>query len=469
MKKTKIVTTIGPASMSYKVMKSLVSNGANIFRINLSHAKREDMETILKHVKRIRKELNVPLPIMLDNRGPELRVGFFKNNSVKIVRGKTFTFTARKVEGDENQVSLNMPEIVKVIKTGQKILANDGLLVFKVIEVNGKDVKTKAINSGVLSNKKSLFLPRVCFNTPYLNEEDKIDILWGIQNDIDLIAASFVNCKEDIEVLRNFIVSNGGDMKIISKIESAQGLKNLSEIIECSDAIMVARGDLGVEMPVERLPDIQKDMIARCNKAGKPVITATEMLESMINNNRPTRAEVSDVANAVYDGTSAVMLSGESASGKFPVEAVKTMAKIVTETEKRINYHNQFIMSKTNLLSIGDVISHSAVDASFNLNCKAIVAFTTSGKSASLVSCCRPAVKIIGATPYEKVYRQLELFFGVTPVKTKIYASADVMFKMANDIVKTNKFARLGDKIIITCGVPKQNGCTNLIKVDEVL
>ena len=469
MKKTKIVTTIGPACMDYKIMKSLVENGANIFRINLSHAKQKDMDIIVKQVKRIRKEMNVPLPIMIDTRGPEIRVKTFRNGSVNIKRGQNFVFTGRELEGGENIVSLNAPEIVKVIKPGQKILAVNGLLTFKVIEIKGKDVVCKAINSGVISNRKSLALPGVSYNTPYLNDEDMNDILWGIKNDIDLIAASFVNSADDIKVLRKFIEENGGDMKIISKIESARGIKNMNEIIEVSDAIMVARGDLGVEMPIERLPDIQKDMIKKCNRAGKPVITATEMLESMILNNRATRAEVSDVANAVYDGTSAVMLSGESAAGKFPELAVRTMADVVKETEKHINYHKLFLATDIKLDGITDVVSHSAVDASFHLNTKAIVAFTSTGNSARVVSACRPAVNILGAAFNDKVYRQLELFFGVCPVRTRLVGSTDSMFAVANDIVKQYGFAKPGDKIVITSGVPKRDGRTNLVKIEEVV
>ena len=468
MKKTKIVVTIGPSCMDYSVMKGLVVNGANVFRINLSHARRPDMDIIYNQVKQIRKELNVPLPIMIDTRGPELRVKTFKNGGVFIKRGQTFTFTGRAVEGDEKQVSLNMPEIVKEIKAGQKILANDGLLVFKVTEVKGQDIIARAVNSGNLSNRKSLFVPNVDYNTPYLNEADKSDILWAIEKDCDYIAASFVNTKNDVAVLREFITTNGGDMKIISKIESARGVKNLDEIIDVSDAIMVARGDLGVELPVERLPDIQKTMIDRCNAKGKPVITATEMLESMINNNRPTRAEVSDIANAVYDGTSAVMLSGETASGKHPVEAVKAMAHIAKETEKHIDYHKRFLNFNIAQGGIADAVSHSAVNTSFYLNTKAIVVFTSTGYSASAISRFQPNANIIGATPNEKVYRQLDLLFGVVPVKTNMYNSTDKMFAMADIIVKTKGFAKEKDTIIITCGVPKQNGCTNLIKVTQI-
>ncbi len=467
MKKTKIVATIGPSCMKYETLKQMCLAGLNIVRINLSHAKHPDMDEIVKNVKKLRKELNIPLPIMIDTRGPEIRVKTFKGGSAEIKRGQTFTFTARDVEGNSALVSLNEPAIVKSIKPGNKILAVNGLISFKVTEVKGKDVITKALNSGVISNRKSLFLPGVKFNTPYLNDADKEDILWGIKNDVDFVAASFVNSAQDVRSLREFIEQNGGEMKIISKIESALGIKNLDEIIETSDSIMVARGDLGVEMPVERLPDLQKIMIKKSASLGKSTITATEMLESMITNNRPTRAEVSDVANAVYDGTSAVMLSGESAMGKFPVEAVKTMAKICQETEKHINFYKNFTANHNKLNGTTDVVSHSAVNASFLEPAKAIVAFTTSGLSAKMVSRFRPAVPILGATPNPKVYRQLELCWGVKPILTRVYNSTDDMFKMANEIVKEN-FAKINEPFIITCGTPKQFGCTNLLKIEVV-
>ena len=468
MRKTKIIGTIGPASNSYDVMKKLVTAGLNVVRINLSHAKIDDMEKILSNVKKLRKEMKVPLPIILDTRGPEVRVKTFENDSVQIKKGQIFTFTGRDIIGNSQEVSFNTPEIVHCIKTGNRILAVNGLLAFKVLEVNGLDVITKAMNSGVLSNRKSLSIPNIKYSTPYLNDQDKQDILWGIKNDIEWIAGSFVNGKEDVIALRSFIEKNGGDMKVISKIESSCGVKNLDEIIDASDGIMVARGDLGVEVPVEKLPELQKTIIKRSKEKGKAVITATEMLESMIYNNRATRAEVSDVANAVYDGTSAVMLSGETAMGKFPVQAVETMAKIARETEKHINYSKRFLSSNFKITNTTDVVSHSAVNASLIQNTKAIVVFSQSGTSAQMISRFRPFVSIIGATPNEKVYRQLELSWGVIPVLTSEYNSTDEMFKITNEIVKKKKFAKPKDTIVITCGTPKRNGCTNLIKIDTV-
>lgn len=468
MRNTKIVSTIGPASNDYATMKKLAIAGMNVVRINLSHAKIEDMEKILKNVKRIRKELNISLPIMVDTRGPEIRVKTFENGSVEIKKGQIFTFTGRDIIGNNSEVSFNIPEIVNCFSVGNKILAVNGLITFKVIEIKGQDIITKALNSGVISNRKSLSIPGVQFTTPYLNDADKADILWAVKNNIELIAASFVNAKEDVISLRNFINENGGNLKIISKIESSCGVKNLEEIIENSDGIMVARGDLGVEVAMEKLPDLQKDIIKKSIKKGKAVITATEMLESMITNNRPTRAEVSDVANAVYDSTSAVMLSGETASGSFPVEAVKTMAKIATETEKNINYVKRFNNTAYDLSSTLDVVSNSAVNACLLNNVKAIVTFTSTGLSAGMISRFRPPVKIIAATPDEKVFHQLQMYWGVTPILTPIYSSTEEMFSIANDIVKKNKFAKIGENIVITCGTPLKAGSTNIIKIAKI-
>lgn len=334
--KTQIVASIGPASINYQTMKKMTQAGMDIVRINLSHAVKPDMETIVANVKQIKKELGAKLLLMLDTRGPEIRVKSFADGKVNIKKGQQFVFTSKSVQGNEQMVSINQPSIVKSVKIGSVIKANDGLLEFKVVEKTDKGIVTTAKNSGVLSNNKSLFIPNLKLNIKYLNDADKQDILWAIKNKFDMVAISFVNSKKDVLAVRRFITENGGNMKIISKIESALGVKNLNEIIETSDGIMVARGDLGVELPVEKLPYIQKDIIAKTVRKGKFVIVATEMMESMIYNNRPTRAEVSDVANALYDGANAVMLSGETASGKHPVEAVKIMDKIIAETEKHI-------------------------------------------------------------------------------------------------------------------------------------
>lgn len=334
--KTEIVATVGPSSMEYGIIKKMAQAGMDIVRINLSHAVRPDMEKIVENVKQLKKETGLKLSLMLDTRGPEIRVKTFETGKVEIKKGQQFIFTAKSVVGNIDMVAINQPSIIKNIEIGSKILANDGLLEFKVVDKQDKDVITIAKNSGVLSNNKSLFIPNLKLNIKYLNDKDKEDILWAIKNKFDMVAISFVNSKKDVQAVRKLLTENKSNMKIISKIESALGVKNLNEIIETSDGIMVARGDLGVELPMESLPHIQKDMIAKTVRKGKFVIVATEMLESMIRNKRPTRAEVSDVANALYDGTNAVMLSGESASGEHPVEAVKMMDKIIKETEKYI-------------------------------------------------------------------------------------------------------------------------------------
>lgn len=466
MRKTKIIGTIGPASISYDVMKNLVLAGLNVVRINLSHAKLKDMDVILKNVKKLRKELNVPLPIMIDTRGPELRVKTFESGSVEIKKGQLFTFTSDDIVGDETKVSVNHPQILSNINVGDKILAVNGLLTFKVVEVSGTDVVTKAVDEGTLSNRKSLFVPGVKLNVPYLNELDKQDILWGIKNNVELIAASFINSKEDVKTLRKFITKNGGNMQVISKIESQCGVDNLDEIIEASDAIMVARGDLGVEVKMERLPELQKQIIKKTVMRGKTVITATEMLESMIENRRPTRAEVTDIANAVYDGTSCVMLSGETASGNNPELAVKMMAQVCVETEKHLEPFT--LMDCDSINTIEDIVSQSAVTASNTQNVKAIVAHTNSGISAGLISRFRPKVDIIGATPNELTYRQMELKWGVKPLLTNEYNTTDEMFEISNDIAKKNKIAKVNDAIVITCGTPKKNGGTNLIKIAKI-
>ncbi len=333
--KTQIVATIGPSSFDFQTMKKMAQAGMDIVRINLSHAKHGDMEAIVANVKQLRKE-GFNLSLMLDTRGPEIRVKTFKDGKVDIKKGQNFVFTAKSVVGNAEIVSINQPRIVKNVEIGSVIKANDGLLEFKVVDKTEKDIITIAKNGGILSNNKSLFIPNLKLNIKYVNDLDLQDIIWAVKNKFDMVAISFVNSKKDVQAVRKILAENKSNMKIISKIESALGVKNLNEIIETSDGLMVARGDLGVELPMEKLPHIQKDMISKAVRKGKFVIVATEMLESMINNLRPTRAEVSDVANALYDGTNAVMLSGESASGKHPVEAVKMMQKIIKETEKFI-------------------------------------------------------------------------------------------------------------------------------------
>lgn len=468
MRKTKIIGTIGPSSRNYNTLKKLVLAGLNVCRINMSHDTFKDHQPVFDIVKRLRKELNKSIPIMLDTRGPEIRIKTFENGEVELKRGQTFKFVGYDVEGNQNMVSITAPEIISILKPKQKILAANGLLEFKVIEIKNDEIVCKVLNTAILSNRKSLSFPGVKFNTPYINEKDKNDIIWGIKNGVDYIAASFVNCKEDILALKKLIAENNGHCKIISKIESSFAIDNLDEIIEESYGIMVARGDLGVEMPIPKLPELQKLIIKKSKQAGKICITATEMLESMIHNPRPTRAETTDVANAVYDGTGALMLSAETAAGNFPVESVRYMSSIAEETEKHISYDKRFHSMQFTAKNITDVVSNSAVNASFQQKTKAIVVFTNTGECARMVARFRPKATIVAATPDEVIFRQLDLLWGVTPVFTPMYETTDEMFEMANKIVKDFKIAKPNDIILITSGTPKTPGHTNLIKLDIV-
>lgn len=468
MRKTKIIGTIGPSSRNYNTLKKLVLAGLNVCRINMSHDTFKDHQPVFDIVKRLRKELNKSIPIMLDTRGPEIRIKTFENGEVELKRGQTFKFVGYDVEGNQNIVSITAPEIISILKPKQKILAANGLLEFKVIEIKNDEIVCKVLNTAILSNRKSLSFPGVKFNTPYINEKDKNDIIWGIKNGVDYIAASFVNCKEDILALKKLIAENNGHCKIISKIESSFAIDNLDEIIEESYGIMVARGDLGVEMPIPKLPELQKLIIKKSKDAGKICITATEMLESMIHNPRPTRAETTDVANAVYDGTGALMLSAETAAGNFPVESVRYMSSIAEETEKHISYDKRFHSMQFTAKNITDVVSNSAVNASFQQKTKAIVVFTNTGECARMVARFRPKATIVAATPDEVIFRQLDLLWGVAPVFTPMYETTDEMFDMANRIVKDFKIAKPNDIILITSGTPKTPGHTNLIKLDIV-
>lgn len=468
IRKTKIITTIGPATSSYKALKELVLNGANVLRINCSHGSLEENQTKIELIKKLRKELGIALPIMLDTRGPEIRVGKFSEGTVTLKKGSTFSFYAEEKLGDINGVSIQQKEVFKNLKVGSKILACNGLITFKVIRKEDNSVLCKVKNNGVLSDHKSLFIPNVEYNTEYLNEKDKKDILWGIKNGIEFVAASFVNHKEDIEGLREFITKNNGDMEIIAKIESKIGIKNLDSIIESADGIMVARGDLGVEIPHEKLPELQKLIIKKSNKAGKVVITATEMLESMITSPRPTRAETSDVANAIYDGTSAIMLSGETAMGKYPNLAVQAMNKIALETEKSIHYKKRYLNNTFTSGSLTDVLSNAVVHTSFMLkDLKAIIVYTDSGHTAKMISRFKPDCPIIALTPNEATFNRLALAWGVTPLLCKPCLSADDLIKTINTKLVANKLAKPNDMVLIGTGTRKPTS-TDMIKIHYI-
>lgn len=467
-RKTKIITTLGPATSSYKAMKELVLNGANVLRLNCSHGTMEENQEKVEVIKKLRKELGIALPIMLDTRGPEIRVGKFEKGSVSLKKGSTFSFYKDDRLGDINGVSIQQKEIFSNLKVGSKILACNGLITFKVIDKLDNSVLCKVKNNGVLSDHKSLFLPNIDYNTDYLNDKDKKDILWGIKNGVEFVAASFVNHKEDIETLKNFITKNGGDMEIIAKIESKIGIKNLDSIIDVSDGVMVARGDLGVEIPHEKLPELQKLIIKKASRAGKIVITATEMLESMISSPRPTRAETSDVANAIYDGTSSIMLSGETAMGKFPTLAVQTMSKIAHETEKSIHYKKRYLNNEFASGSLTDVLSNAVVHISFMLkDLKAIIVYTDTGHTAKMISRFKPDCPIIALTPNEVTFNRLALSWGVTPLLCKPCLTANDLIKTINTKLIANKLAKPNDMVLIGTGTRKPSN-TDMIKIHYI-
>ena len=415
MKKTKIVCTLGPACRNEETLSKMILAGMNVARLNFSHGSYEEHKKNIEMLKDIRKKLNVPLPIMLDTKGPELRIKTFKDHKINLNDGDEFTFTIDEIEGDQTRVAVSYKGIVNDLQPGDTILLNNGLLIFKVTEVTDRDVKTTVMVGGELSDKKSMFFPDKTLSLKYLSEQDINDIIFGVENGIDFIACSFTSKAQDIIDIRNLLKEHGDpDIDLIAKIESRSGVNNIDEILEVANGIMVARGDLGVEVPYEELPQIQKMLIDKCRRAGKRCITATEMLESMINQPRPTRAEISDVANAVYDGTSAVMLSGETAAGKYPVQAVEAMAKICLETEKHLP--NKYDDKDVSILNPIDALSHSACVLAEDIGAKAIVVCSRSGGTARKVSRFRPTIDIIGMTIEPQSYRKLALSWGVTPV-----------------------------------------------------
>lgn len=469
LRKTKIIATIGPSSNNYKTLKEMVNAGLNVVRLNMSHGNREDKQVVVDLVKKLRTDLKISLPIMMDNRGPEIRVKNFENESVNIKKGQLFSFLGKEVLGDQTRVSLNHASLINDIKVGDTILACNGLITFKVIEKKNDEVVTKALNSGVLSNHKSLFLPNTKLNIEYLNEEDKKDIEWASKNNLEYIACSFINKAQDVEDVRNYIAKFGGNMDIISKIESKQGVKNLEEIIEVSDGIMVARGDLGVEVPLQTLPVVQKEIIKKTQESGKICITATEMLESMITSPRPTRAETSDVANAVFDGTSAVMLSGETAMGKHPVAVVKIMSEIVKQTEKNINYAKRFRNFKFTTKNFSDVISYNTASCSFTTNNKGIMVLSGSGRSPRMISRFKPNSPIYAVTDEESVYQKLNMLWGIYPILNELpKLKLSAIIEDCNEICQAYKIANKGDVIIITNASRYNEVDTDFIKLHVV-
>ena len=470
MRKTKIICTIGPASANEATLTQMIQAGMNVARLNFSHGDYAEQKGKIDVIKKVREKLNVPVPMMLDTKGPEYRIKTFKNEKVEVKDGQDFTFTTRDVEGDETIVSVTHAGLARDLSVGDRVLVNNGLVVFEVKELKETDVICTTLIGGVLSNRKSMSFPNKVMSGPYLSEQDKADILFGIQNDVDFVAASFVSTKQDVLDLRQFLNENGGsDIDIIAKIENRAGVDNIEAICEACEGIMIARGDLGVEIPFVEVPAIQKLLISKCRMLGKRVITATEMLESMIQNPRPTRAEISDVANAVYDGSSAVMLSGESAAGKYPVDAVRNMAQICEYTEQHTSYKKRFHNAEFHIKNTLDAISHATCAMAIDVDAKAIVVCSVSGTTARMVSRFRSPVDIVGMTTDPKAWRKLALSWGVTPMLSETFNSVDVMFYKAMECAKKALNLKAGDNVVLTAGpINGKSGNTNTIKVEQI-
>ncbi len=470
MRKTKIICTIGPACRDEETLIAMVKAGMNVARLNFSHGSHaEHLETI-KTLKKVREELNVPLAIMLDTKGPEYRIKSFRDGSVFLRDGDEFTFTTDQIIGDEKRVSVSYAGLADELAVGDTILLNNALLNFKVIAIDGHDIHCKVVTGGELSNNKSMSFPGKTLKQDYISEQDRSDIEFGIENDVDFIACSFVSRKQDLLDIKKLLGDNADKIDLIAKIENRTGIDNIDDICTECDGIMIARGDMGVEIPFVELPIIQKALITKCRLLGKRVITATEMLESMIHNPRPTRAETSDVANAVYDGTSAVMLSGETAAGKYPVEAVDTMARIALQTEKNINYTERFGNTEFRIKNPVDAISHATCGMAIDLDAKAIAVCTLSGMTARMVSRFRSPVDIMGMTVDKKTWRKLSMSWGVTPVLCETFDSTDVLFYAAKNRAISTFGLKSGDRVIVTGGITNGiSGNTNLIKVETVV
>jgi len=470
MRKTKIVCTIGPASTDEKILADMIRAGMNVARLNFSHGSHEEHLVRINMIKKVRAELGIPVAIMLDTKGPEYRIGRFKDGRVTLREGAEFTFTVRDVPGDETCVSVSYKGLAGDLKPGDRVLVNNGLLTFEVTGVTDTDVKTRVVIGGELSDRKSMSFPNKVLRQIYLSEQDKSDLKFGLENDVDFVACSFVSCRQDLLDVRNFLNKRGGEaIELIAKIENQSGVDNIESISEVCDGIMIGRGDMGVEIPFEELPAIQKSLITKCRLLGKRVITATEMLESMIYNPRPTRAETSDVANAVYDGTSAIMLSGETAAGKYPVRAVETMARIAEHTERNIHYEKRFLSSEFKIRNTVDAISHSTCGMSIDIGAKAIAVCTLSGMTARMVSRFRTPVDILGLTTDEKTWRKLALSWGVTPAISETYQSIDVLFFKAKHVAAEVFGLQPGDHIILTGGMTNgTSGNTNIIKIETI-
>lgn len=471
MNKTKIICTLGPASDSKEVFTELVKNGLSVARLNLSHGSKAYRKKLMDMIKEVREELDVPVAILMDTRGPEIRTKMFVDGQAELVAGSEVRLCIGDFEGTAERFCITYEDLYKEVQVGATILIDDGLLDVKVVAIEGKEIVCEVQNGGVVKNRKGINVPRIDINLPALKEEDIEDILFGIEEGIDYLAASFIRNKEDVLAVRRLLDEHDGEhVHIISKIESQSGVDNIMEIIEHSNGIMVARGDLGVELPPEDIPKIQKEIIRKCNQAGIPVITATQMLESMGSNPRPTRAEVSDVANAIYDGTDTIMLSGETAAGAYPVEAVKTMKQVAIATEAAADFESIYQkISVTLEKSVTNAVSFATCTTAKHLNAACIICPTYSGKTARLISMFRPEAPILAPTINPVAQRQLNMLWGVKPVILKSESSADILFYKSTEKAKELGIAGKGDKVVITAGIPlNTKGSTNLMKVMEV-
>lgn len=472
MRKTKIVCTLGPSSNSKSAIEALMNTGMNVARLNFSHGTHEEHHETVELVKKARENLGLPVAIMLDTKGPEIRLKKFKDGKVVLKEGDIFTLTSREIEGNENEVSISYSDLPHQLKPGNAILIDDGNIELRVTETSDTDIKCDVVRGGKVSNRKSINIPSVSIKMPFMSDADKSDLLFGIENDVDFIAASFTRTKDDVIAMRKFLDYNGGhDIKIISKIENFEGVENFEEILKYADGIMVARGDMGVEVDYYLLPGIQKRFIKECYKSGKMVITATQMLESMIENENPTRAEISDVANAVFDGTSAVMLSGETAMGAHPITAVKVMAKITEQAEKdafEMGYYRD-VKYEMDEKDRTNAVCDAACTLARDIKAKAIIALTKFGYTARRMSKFRPEEPIVAATPVEKTYNQLSLSWGVFPVLAKYQNTVDELFIHAIDCAKQIDLVENGDAVVIAGGIPLDTpGSTNTLKVQAV-
>ncbi len=465
MNKTKIICSIGPACDSEEILEKLVKNGMNVARFNMSHGTHESHKKMIDAVKRVREKLHLPIAIMIDTKGPEIRIRDFKNGKIFLNTGDEFTLTTKNIVGNQKIVSVTYDRLPKILKVGSRILLNDGIIELEVKNVKKDEVVCVAKTSGELSNRKSINLPGIKTDMPYLSEQDKSDILFAKEMDADFLSISFVSYPEDIKDIRKFLKEiHFTKVQVISKIESEESIKNFDAILNQSDGIMVARGDLGVEVDFVKLPILQKQIIKKCNEHGKFSITATQMLESMIHNKRPTRAEVSDVANAIFDGTSAIMLSGETASGDYPVESVSTMKKIAIEIEKELKYHISEFKTHNTSSSIGYAVCSIAETE----NIKLINVVTKSGMTAKYVSRFRPTVPILACTPDKKTYHQLSILYGVIPVLEKEYRNMNDVLNNAMERVKQSNLIKCGDNIVQTGGMKAGKSGSNLLMVKKV-